>query len=206
MVKTKFYIRSDGFAVDFVFNKRKQEPVIENHGLALQDFQYQEVMDLYRPTFIDPGRKSVFTAVVGLGDKHQVRKCSTAEYYHLTGSTQYQKKLQRRKDEAGITLIESNTPTAKTVISAAYNIYTVYALNNKDDLFRFYGFQGAKDRFHLYQGRQKAPQIMVNMLVNGSKKYDRRQRKKKKKGIEENTKCPTNISQAKMETRKISSR
>lgn len=82
------YIRSDGFAVDFVFNKRSQQShSIENHDLTVKDFEYEEVITSYRPMFIDPGRKSVFTAVVGLEDNHQVRKCSTSEYYHLTGST-----------------------------------------------------------------------------------------------------------------------
>jgi hypothetical protein len=52
-------------------------------------------------------------------------------------------------------------------------------------LFDFYGFKRAKDRFFLYQGCQKAPQTMMNMLVNGSSKYDRKQsnrhRKKRKR-------------------------
>ncbi|CEP17382.1 hypothetical protein [Parasitella parasitica] len=103
--------------------------MIQNHDLTLQDFQYQEDEALYTPTFIDPGRKSVFMAVIDLGDEHQVRECSAAEYYHLTGSTPCQNKLQKMKDEAGITTIESSATTKKTFKSTAYNNYAIYALN-----------------------------------------------------------------------------
>lgn len=174
-------VRSDGFAVDFVFCRKKQESVIGAHDLRLDDFSYDEVESVYRPAFIDPGRKSVFTAAVGLGDNHQVRRCSTKEYYDLTGSTKYAIKLQKLKNEAGITLIETNTPTAKTCLASVYDTYVTYMLLHRQVLFNFYGYQKAKDRFYLYQGRQKAPQIMVNMLVNGSKKYNKRRRSKKKK-------------------------
>lgn len=114
----------------------------------------------------------------------------------MTGSTVYQKKLQKKKDEAGVTIIESNTPTAKTTLDAVYNNYATYVLDNKEILFNFYGFQTAKDHFYLYQGRQKAPQIMVNMLINGGKKYDRKQRKKKKKKRRPRDQKTLNSSQA----------
>lgn len=77
--------------------------------ILLEDFTYDEVESVYRPAFIDPGRKAVFTAAVGLGDDHQVRRCSTKEYYDLTGSTKYAIKLQNLKNEAGITPIEAKS-------------------------------------------------------------------------------------------------
>ncbi|KAI8967915.1 hypothetical protein BDF20DRAFT_880218, partial [Mycotypha africana] len=74
-------VRSDGFTVDFIFSKKrksKEEKTIEDHRLTLEDFDYAEIESGYRPCFIDPGRKDVFTAAIGLDDeKHQVRRCST---------------------------------------------------------------------------------------------------------------------------------
>ena len=67
-------------------------------------------------------------------------------------------------------------PTTKTCQATVYLTYTIYMLLHRHSLFDFYGFQRSKDRFFLYQSCQKAPQIMVNILVNGSSKYDRKQR------------------------------
>ena len=176
------FIRSDGFGLDLIYNKRKQNrTIIESHDLTLDDFDYQEVEASYCPIFIDPGRKSVFTAAIGLKDAQQIRRCTIKEYYHLTGSTVYQKKLKKLKEANGIADIESGIPTPKTVVPEAYGAYTNYILEHKTELFTFNNFRRARDHFYLYQGRQKAPQLMVNMLVNGGKKYDRRQRKRKKK-------------------------
>jgi hypothetical protein len=47
--------------------------------------------------FLDPGRKSLFTAVIGVTSAKQIRKYSVKEYYHLTGSTVYSKKLELKK-------------------------------------------------------------------------------------------------------------
>ncbi|KAI9268584.1 hypothetical protein EDC94DRAFT_514539, partial [Helicostylum pulchrum] len=116
-------IRSDGFCVDFLFYRRiepKQDDTISlpKHKLELQDFIFEEVENVYRPPFIDPGRRSVFTATIGLD------------------SSQHQK---------------------------------------------------AKSRFNLYQSRQKAPEYMVNMLLDGTAKYNRkkeaRRRRKRKRGV-----------------------
>ncbi|KAG2193093.1 hypothetical protein INT46_011883, partial [Mucor plumbeus] len=105
----------------------------------------------------------------------------TKEYYDLTGSTKYSIKLQRLKDERGITPIETDMPVTKTCQATVYLTYTTYMLLHRHTLFNFYGFQRDKDRFFLYQGRQKASQTMVNMLVNGSSKYDRKQRNRRRK-------------------------
>ena len=34
---------------------------------------------------------------------------------------------------------------------------------------------------YIYQGRQRAPEIMVNMLLNGDKKYNKKKRNKMKR-------------------------
>ncbi|GAA5794871.1 hypothetical protein HPULCUR_000219 [Helicostylum pulchrum] len=149
-------IRSDGFCVDFLFYRRiesKQDDTISipNHNLELQDFTFEEVENTYRPRFIDPGRKSVFTAANGLGSsQHQVRRC-----------------------EEGITVIESGIPTSKSLDTASFLSYAEYMLSHLDALFTFYGLQTAKIRFNLYQGRQRAPEYMVNMLLDGTAKKDK---------------------------------
>ncbi|KAI8991496.1 hypothetical protein BDF20DRAFT_799237, partial [Mycotypha africana] len=134
----------------------------------------------YRPCFIDPGRRDVFTAAIGIDvTKHQVRSCSTEEYYHMTGSTRYSARLEQKK--AGtIKNIESDIPTAKTGSNDRYRCYASYILQHLEDLFSFYSHGTAKDRFHLYQGRKRAAEKMVNMLVNGSTKYNEDLRLKKR--------------------------
>ncbi|KAI8991246.1 hypothetical protein BDF20DRAFT_843602 [Mycotypha africana] len=68
-------IRSDGFTIDFLFS----HAIIDHHGLTLEDFSYEEITANYRPTI---GRKTVFTAAIGLETNiHEIRRCSTKEYY-----------------------------------------------------------------------------------------------------------------------------
>ncbi|KAI8982221.1 hypothetical protein BDF20DRAFT_973409 [Mycotypha africana] len=177
-------VRSDGFTVDFLFSKKgkaKEEKTIENHRLTLEDFDLADIEAGYRPCFIDPGRKDVFTAAIGLDDeKHQVRSCSTKEYYHMTGSIRYSARLEKQK--AGkIKGIEIDIPTAKTGSKAQYRCYAAYILQHLEDLFSFYGDGTAEDRFHLYQGRKCAVDKMVNMLINDSTKYNLDLRLKREK-------------------------
>lgn len=62
---------SDEFCVDFLFYRR-MEPIqndtisVPNHDLRLKEFTFKEVGNVYRPRFIDPRRKSVFTVIIGL--------------------------------------------------------------------------------------------------------------------------------------------
>jgi hypothetical protein len=178
-------VKSDGFCVDFLFYKRaysQTEDTIENHDVSLEDFTFEEVKQYYRPSFLDPGRKSVYTAAMGLNpQEHSIIRCTIKEYYHLTGSTMYAKKLQQQKDQDGITEIESAIPTAKTTKSDTYLRHVEYMLANSTVLFTFYGRQTRRSRFNLYQGRQRAPEMMVNMLLHGGSKYNRKKRSKRNK-------------------------
>ncbi|KAI8072172.1 uncharacterized protein B0P05DRAFT_580302 [Gilbertella persicaria] len=107
--------KSDGFSVDLLFYRREKKKDGTGVELALEDFNYEEVINQYQPVFLDPGHKSLFTAVVGV------------------------------------------------------------------ELLTFYGKETAKCHFQLYQGRQRAPEMMVNMLTHGTAKYNKFQRKKKGK-------------------------
>ncbi|KAG1351653.1 hypothetical protein G6F62_002919 [Rhizopus arrhizus] len=120
--------------------------------------------------FLDPGRKSLFTAVVGVASAKQIRKSSVKEYYHLTGSTVYSKKLELKKKGSGIKTIESQIPTPKTAAVGSYDQYVKYMLTHLDKLLDFYGKDIAHHRFQLYQGRQRAPEMMANMLTHGTAK------------------------------------
>ncbi|CEG77324.1 hypothetical protein RMATCC62417_12099 [Rhizopus microsporus] len=174
-------VKSDGFSVDFVFNKRttKDTSLITNIGLKLEGFGLEEVKQTYQPMFLDPERKSVFTAAIGLDTtNHPIRRCSTAKYYHMTGTTKHLKKLENLKvEEKGIKETETNIPFPKASQCAAYLVYIEYILTHVGALFAFYDYKTAKDRFYLYQGRQIAAEEMVNMLVHGDAKYNKKKRK-----------------------------
>ncbi|KAI8987562.1 hypothetical protein BDF20DRAFT_809237, partial [Mycotypha africana] len=184
-------IRSDGFTVDFLFSRKKkpkEDAIIDHHDLTLEDFSYEEITTNYRPTFVDPGRKTVFTAAIGLEtNRHEIRRCSTKEYYHMTGSTRVNAELERKKAGCTIKAIESNIPSSKTGSPEKYKRYTIYILQHLEILFSFYGPGMGETRFRLHQGRQRAADMMVNMLVDGGIKYDKELRKKRK---EEQMKWP----------------
>lgn len=193
-------IRSDGFSVDLVFYKRNETKNAGNSfnfDLKLEHFNHEEVQSSYCPIFIDPGRKSVFTAVSGLStNTHTIMRCTTKEYYHYTGSTKYsatQTKLKKKKTNH-IEGIESRIPTTKTSSADEYSNYMNYILQYLNKLFDFYNCKTAKYRFFLYQGKQRAPEILVNMLINGGSKYNRKRRKhnnkKKKRGRKKKKKAP----------------
>ncbi|CAO3690814.1 unnamed protein product [Rhizopus microsporus] len=83
--------------------------------------------------FLNPGRKTVFTAAIGLDTiNHQIRYCLTAEYYHMTRSTQRIKLLEKIKVEKGIKGIETNVPSPKISQCAAFLVYIGYILTHVD--------------------------------------------------------------------------
>ncbi|KAI9467949.1 MAG: hypothetical protein EXX96DRAFT_511099, partial [Benjaminiella poitrasii] len=175
-------IKSDRFSVDFVYNRRNNYEKKAHIDLVLEDFSLDEVDTMYQPMFLDPGRKSIFTAAIGMSpENHSIARCTTKEYYHFTGSIQHLKKLEKLKAESSIKEIETAIPSPKTLSCDVYSSYVDYTLSNITALFSFYGFRTAKSRFHLYQGRQRAPQMMVSMLFNGGTKYNKQKRSKKKK-------------------------
>lgn len=141
-------IRTDDFVVDFLFYKRNQTsygPSLKSFDLTLKDFTLPEVAEKYHPIFVDPGRKSAFTAVSGLNAvSHPIIRCSTKEYYHLTGSTVFSAQQQSLKSQNGIEGIESSIPTAKTSNPERFLDYVQYLLNNINTSFNFYNSSTAK--------------------------------------------------------------
>ncbi|KAG0756460.1 hypothetical protein G6F22_016183 [Rhizopus arrhizus] len=156
-------IKSDGFSVDFVFYRKERMNNGSDVELTLKDFNYEEVHNQYHPMFLDRGRKSLFTAVAGIASAKQIRKSSVKEYYHLTGSTVYSKKLELKKKCSGIKTIESQIHTPKTAAVGSYDQYVKYMLTHLNKLLAFYGKDTAHHRFQLYQSRQRAPEMMANI-------------------------------------------
>ncbi|KAI9030656.1 hypothetical protein CLU79DRAFT_694474, partial [Phycomyces nitens] len=124
-------LRSDGFSLDFLFYKRRQTgygPSYQSLELKLGDFTMSEIDEMYTPICIDPGRKSVFTATIG--SDLQTRRCTRSEYHHMTGVTNFALRLEKKKIESGIGLIESNLPTPKTSNIAKFEEYIKSILTN----------------------------------------------------------------------------
>ncbi|GAA5816932.1 hypothetical protein MFLAVUS_010467 [Mucor flavus] len=170
-------VRTEGASVDFLFYRKHQVgpgPSYQRFDLALEDFDLSEVKDKYLPISLDPGRTSVFTATVGLQSNRHLR-CTTKEYYHMTGSTRFSRKQNKLKNDTGIESLESEIPSPKTSKSSAYSDYVKYMLLDKDSFFGFYGKDTAKTRFQLYRGVQRATDQMANILINGTSKFGRPQ-------------------------------
>ncbi|KAH8554456.1 hypothetical protein BGW37DRAFT_479779, partial [Umbelopsis sp. PMI_123] len=167
-------ILTDGYAVNFLFARKRDA----------------EIATYFEVAAIDPGRTQVFTAAYGSGqERHQIRRCSTSEYYSMTGSKRRNKKLQQQKKEAGIVRIEESWLTGKTCNIGQYQSYVAHLLNNFDELSKFYDISRGKMRFDNLQGVQRSREEMANMLVNGGKKYSKSRRKniQKKSQITEET-------------------
>lgn len=91
----------------------------------------------------------------------------------------YIKKMERTVSEViGDALL--NTPTAKTVNTSTYLHYITYILLNLNRIFEFNGCITIKYRFYLYQGVQRARAEMTDILLDGSRKYNKRKRKNTK--------------------------
>jgi hypothetical protein len=176
-------ILTDGVAVNFLF-ARKKPPDNDIHSvqLSLDDFCATDIETYFQPIAVDPGRNQIFTAVTGSGSlPHEIRRCSTKEYYAMVGSDRRTSLLQISKREHGIDVIENQLPTSKTASLYRYRSYISYLLLKFEALASFYTMSTAEMRFRNYQGRQRAGEELVNMLTNGGKKYNASRRRKTRK-------------------------
>lgn len=183
-------ILTDGVAVNFVFaRKSPSKDNISGVQLSFDDFTDREVETYFQPVAVDPGRTQVFTAAYGSGyNPHEIRRCSSKEYYSMTGSGRRNASLQRQKHELGIDMIEAQLPTPKTADMRQYHEHISYVLRHYETLARFYDITTAELRFQNYQGVQRAREEMANILISGGKKYNsskrhntRKNRKRRKK-------------------------
>ncbi|KAI8891201.1 hypothetical protein K501DRAFT_166315, partial [Backusella circina FSU 941] len=173
-------VRTDGYTIDFIFCGKKRA-VKTTSELQLYGFTKEEVEEYYSPIYLEPGRKHVFTSVTRSDLRNnEVRKCSTKEYYTMTDSSKYQRSLDKEKINSNVKKMETDIPTEKTAIVTKYEEHIKYMLSNLASLFQFYVLNRAEARFHRFQGCQKARKEIVNILINGSKNYNKRRRRSKK--------------------------
>jgi hypothetical protein len=173
--------QTDGFGVTFIFTRPKRTSTTEVR-LELEDSDQPEVEEHFLPVTVDPGRNQVFTAAVGYNSNdHEIRRCSEKERICYTGHKRRQLIVERLKVQRGIKDIETNIPSPKTVDPTKFSLYLTYILQNLDTLFSFYSHRSAAFRFHDYQGRQRTNAEVANILLQGGKKYNKRNRKKTKK-------------------------
>ncbi|KAI9013759.1 hypothetical protein CLU79DRAFT_871364, partial [Phycomyces nitens] len=104
----------------------------------------------------------------------------------MTGTTNFAVQLKKKeeKKESGIGSLESNLPSSKTTSITKFEKYIKSILTHLDVLFRFYNQNTTKDRFSLYQGSQRAPEQLVNILTHGTAKYNRLRQDRKTKSFQ----------------------
>ncbi|KAG0161903.1 hypothetical protein DFQ30_004962 [Apophysomyces sp. BC1015] len=146
-------ILTDGYGVVFQFARSAKSKAVE---LELEDFTTEEINNYYRVCVIDPGVRHLYTASYGAGEtEHEVRRCSSREYYCMTGSPQRGNLLLKRKKRLGIDVVENKFPTGKTCNINQYYERVDYFFMHKDQLFSFYVPEDGKRRFRDYQGKQR---------------------------------------------------
>ncbi|GAA5816891.1 hypothetical protein MFLAVUS_010426 [Mucor flavus] len=170
---------TDGYTCRVLFarNVPRQGPEC-SIKLKLSDFNEGEIGDCFRTCFLDPGRKSTYTAYY---ENNEVRSLSTTQYYSLFGAPGRSKQEDSLKIEQRIKLLETNIPSPKTAAIANYNSYLTYMLVNSNAFFDFYNFRTASINWKNYIGKQCAIEEARNILINGGKKYNPNKRKKTKK-------------------------
>jgi hypothetical protein len=98
-------IRTDGFTADVVINKSVKTSTEDYAHYSDQDVDISllgdvlknENLDTFSLCGVDPNRNQVFAAAYGDGDgSHQLRRCSTLEYYTYTGSKRHEKKGKKK--------------------------------------------------------------------------------------------------------------
>ena len=145
-------------------------------NLELEDFTPDELGNTFRLWGLGPGQKSVFTAVDGhTNDQHEIRKFSTAEFYTFAGYKRTSRRIQDLKNSPQhlqVRQAESNFVSSKTSRPNVFHDFLRLFFENARILLNFYSLDLFRElRFHNYVGQQKAGAELVNIFVNGGKKY-----------------------------------
>ncbi len=122
---------------------------------------------------VDPGMTDMFVAADGHEDeRHDVRKTSTREFYHMAGWNKAKRLEEKWKTEnAGIQAILAGMPSAKTTSVVVFDVFVSYVLGCYKDLVEFYDERWRVQRFWSYRGRQMAMAEVCRWFTTGSKKY-----------------------------------
>ena len=182
--KGKIFLNSmytDGYTCRISFCKKKTihatSPVNQT-ALELYDFTSEEVDRYFRPCTVDPNRKDVFVSYHGNTD---IRRLSSAEHYDMSENVNRQKMEEEHKKRSIVKQIEIQIPSPKTTSIDHYTMHITYMLQHMDVLFNFYSFETARINWCNYIGSQRTVESAVNILVNESKKYNKRNKRKRRK-------------------------
>jgi hypothetical protein len=164
------HIRTDGFTVDVLICRQKHESSLPD--LDMDDITEDEVERYFDVWGIDPGLKDIFTATDGHGE---YRSFSTKEWRSKCGITRRFTKNQKRKQESNIMEIESRLPTTKTTSTTKFITAALYIMSNLPVLARFYLHRRwQENRLLNYSGRRRLDKEIVDIFLNGGKKYNTR--------------------------------
>lgn len=164
-------------------------------SLELNNFNKEDIKTYLRPCTVDPNRIDIFVPFHGNSD---IRRLFAAEYYNMNGNRNRQKKEQR-KEELNIKKTETEIPTSETVSIDKYLLHILYMMEHMHSLFSFYGFNTARSRWRNYVGSKNALDNSVNILINGSKKYNKSRRRHTKSNKRKRKKMRREIGQNRQE-------
>lgn len=161
-------VLTDGFTVNILLTRATSSTKLPD--LELEDIAKPHVAQYFDLWGADPGLKDIFVATDG---QQQYRKFSAAEYRCKTGQTRRKAARDRLQRQANITTIESAIPTTKTSSSSSFIAAVRYILENLSPLLALYGdVMWAQHRLWNYSGAQKLDHEMVQIFLNGGRKYD----------------------------------
>ncbi|ORY91372.1 hypothetical protein BCR43DRAFT_518717 [Syncephalastrum racemosum] len=165
------HIQTDGHGVDFILarQRREGEHVKDVTELAV-DEAWQNKYEIWG---VDPGVTEVFVASNDHNEApHQIRKMSAAEFYSIAGYKKSSKKMLEAK-QGGIIQAETwlSQFRYKTSDPNVLMQYLQQLFELLPQLTGFYREYGPKLRFNNYAGRQRAEAEVLNIFVNGGRKY-----------------------------------
>jgi hypothetical protein len=160
-------VLTDGFAVNVLFTRPTSSTTLPD--LELDDIARPHVADHFDLWGVDPGIKDIFMATDGA---RQYRRFSAAEYRSKTGETRRSSERSQVHQRSNISAIESAIPTTKTSSSSSFIVAARYIFENLTALMDFYGTaMWPQHRLQDYSGRQKLQHEIVEIFLNGGKKY-----------------------------------
>lgn len=182
-------ILTDGYATSVTLAKRVGSGMTSIQ-LDAEDFNEDELNNQFELWGVDPGEKDIFSAANGMGPtRHEQRSFSKKEYYNFAGTMlSRQKMLQYKQEkfhavgrgETSIVELEALLPTRKTSSLTRLQEYITTCCMILPVLCKRYDARYTALRFLDYQGKQRAQDELVNILINGGKKYSGRRPKTKK--------------------------
>ncbi|KAG0176318.1 hypothetical protein DFQ29_006283 [Apophysomyces sp. BC1021] len=158
-------VRTDGFAVDFIFARSTSNDQLPDLDPSDFDDELNEAFELWGA---DPGLTYVFVVCNSNGTEPcEVRKISTVEYYTKAGFKATTREIHKKKIEE----LEQRFPGRKTANTEVFSSYLDQLFQAVPQLLSFYDHEHSGFRFLNHMGRQKMDAESVNLFVNGGAKY-----------------------------------